>query len=50
MTTDTLTYLMKRTRVADPHNFDAYPDVAFHFNADPDRAFHFNADPDPAPH
>jgi hypothetical protein len=32
-------------RVADPHHFNADPDLAFHFNADP---HHFNEDPDPA--
>ncbi len=29
-------------RRADPHHFNAHPDLAFHFTADPD--------PDPAPH
>ncbi len=33
-------------RVADPHQFIADPEPAFHFNADPDLAFHLNADPD----
>jgi hypothetical protein len=41
-------------RVADPHDFNADPDPAFHFNADTDTytAFHFDADPDhdPIPH
>ncbi len=32
----------KIIRIADPKNFNAYPD--------PDPAFHFKADPDPAPH
>ncbi len=39
-------------RVADPHHFNADPDLApaFHFNgADPDPTLHFNADPDPDP-
>jgi hypothetical protein len=41
-----------RTRVADPHRFNAdpHPEPAFHFNADPDQAFSLNADPDPDPH
>jgi hypothetical protein len=47
------------TRVADPHHFNAAPDLPFHFNADPDpyfklnadpyQTFYFNADPVPAP-
>jgi|688.fasta_scaffold396478_1 hypothetical protein len=39
-------------RVADPHQFYADPDPAYHFNADRDTASHFYADPDldPAPH
>ena len=40
----------KPDRVADPHQFSADPDPAFHLNVDPDSAFHFNADPDPAFH
>jgi hypothetical protein len=37
--------------VADPHHFDADPDLApaSHFDADPDPTFQFDADADPDP-
>jgi hypothetical protein len=41
-----------KTRVSDPHHFNADPesdpDPAFHFNADQHPTFPFNADQDPA--
>jgi hypothetical protein len=40
-------YGMDLDSVADPHHFDADPDLAFHFDPDPDPTFHFDADPDP---
>jgi hypothetical protein len=40
-------FFFLRSRVADPHHFNADPDSSFHFNADPDRTFHFNPGPDP---
>jgi hypothetical protein len=43
-----------RTRVADPHDFNADRDPhlgpSFQFSADPDQTFHRKADLDPAPH
>ncbi len=36
-------------RVADPHDFNADPNPAFHFSADPDPTFHLSADPGPDP-
>ncbi len=38
-----------KSRVADPHHFNAVPYPAFTFNTDSDSSFHFNADVDPDP-
>ncbi len=37
------------SRVAEPHHFNAVPDLAFIFNTDSDSTFHFNVDVDPDP-
>ncbi len=39
-----------KTRVANPHHFNADPDPdpSFRFNAEPDPVFHSKANPDPA--
>jgi hypothetical protein len=42
--------LYVKTKVADPHHFNADPDPTFLVNAEPDTVFNFHTDPNSAPH